>query len=114
MPVILHPKDYDRWLSHGTADQPPVDLLRPYEADAMTADLTATSRTKSSLNLIAPETRSGAYRPPAREPMPNASNSNSFRKRDFPGTRGRLVIAAIRNTWEPDLVHEVAPANRTT
>ena len=40
MPVILQPKDYDRWLSRGIADQPPVDLLRPYEADAMTAHLT--------------------------------------------------------------------------
>ena len=37
MPVILNPKDYDRWLERGTAEQPPVDLLRPYEADEMTA-----------------------------------------------------------------------------
>lgn len=38
MPVILHPKDYDRWLERGEAHQPPVDLLRPYEAEAMKAD----------------------------------------------------------------------------
>lgn len=38
MPVILHPRDYDRWLQRGEAHQLPVDLLRPYEADAMTAE----------------------------------------------------------------------------
>ena len=42
MPVILHPRDYDRWLTreprsaegmgHGHLG---IDLLRPYEADAM-------------------------------------------------------------------------------
>ena len=37
MPVILHPRDYDRWLQRGHVEQPPVDLLRPYEADAMQA-----------------------------------------------------------------------------
>ena len=36
MPVILHPRDYDRWLSREITDQPPIDLLRPYESDAMT------------------------------------------------------------------------------
>jgi putative SOS response-associated peptidase YedK len=42
MPVILHPRDYDRWLTRepGSAEgighgQPPIDLLRPYESDAM-------------------------------------------------------------------------------
>lgn len=37
MPVILHPRDYDRWLQRGEAELPPVDLLRPYDADAMSA-----------------------------------------------------------------------------
>lgn len=37
MPVILHARDYDRWLSMGTAEQPPIDLLRPFEAEAMAA-----------------------------------------------------------------------------
>ena len=35
MPVILHAQDYDRWLTPGL-NQPPLDLLRPYEAEAMT------------------------------------------------------------------------------
>ena len=34
-PVILHAKDHDRWLTLGL-NQPPIDLLRPYEAEAMT------------------------------------------------------------------------------
>jgi putative SOS response-associated peptidase YedK len=38
MPVILHPRDYNRWLERGEAHLLPVDLLRPYEAEAMKAD----------------------------------------------------------------------------
>ena len=37
MPVIVAPRDYDRWLERGEAHQPPVDLLRPYPAEGMTA-----------------------------------------------------------------------------
>jgi putative SOS response-associated peptidase YedK len=36
MPVILHSRDYARWLQRED-DQPPVDLLRPFEAENMTA-----------------------------------------------------------------------------
>ena len=35
MPVILHAKDYDRWLSREITDQPPTDLLRPLAAEEM-------------------------------------------------------------------------------
>ena len=37
MPVILEPKDYERWLDPEAKDRPPVDLLRPYPAERMTA-----------------------------------------------------------------------------
>jgi putative SOS response-associated peptidase YedK len=37
MPVILEPKDYDRWLEPGDPARPPIDLLRPYPADRMRA-----------------------------------------------------------------------------
>jgi putative SOS response-associated peptidase YedK len=37
MPVILEPKDYTRWLSVDDEAPPPLDLLRPYDADAMKA-----------------------------------------------------------------------------
>ena len=37
MPVILEPKDYDRWLDPGDPARPPVDLLRPYAAERMKA-----------------------------------------------------------------------------
>ena len=36
MPVILKPTEYDRWLSRDDREHPPVDLLRPYDADKMT------------------------------------------------------------------------------
>ena len=36
MPVILHPKDYDLWLERDS-ERAPVDLLRPFEAEAMAA-----------------------------------------------------------------------------
>jgi putative SOS response-associated peptidase YedK len=32
MPVILEPRDYKRWLTRADDEQPPVDLLRPYDA----------------------------------------------------------------------------------
>jgi putative SOS response-associated peptidase YedK len=37
--LILHPRDYDRWLGidgHGGDPRPPLDLLHPYDADKMT------------------------------------------------------------------------------
>ena len=37
MPVILEPKEYDRWLEPGSAERPPVDLLRPFPAERMIA-----------------------------------------------------------------------------
>jgi putative SOS response-associated peptidase YedK len=37
IPVILHPADFDRWLSREETHQPPVDLLRPFPADEMEA-----------------------------------------------------------------------------
>jgi hypothetical protein len=35
MPVILRPRDYDRWMQREPTEQPPVDLLRPFDADEM-------------------------------------------------------------------------------
>lgn len=37
MPAILKPSEYDRWLTRDTAERPPLDLLRPYDAAAMRA-----------------------------------------------------------------------------
>ncbi len=37
MPVILHPRDYDRWLKRGTVEQLPTDVLRPFPAEDMDA-----------------------------------------------------------------------------
>jgi len=36
MPVIIPERDYDRWLK-ADPDRPPIDLLRPYDADKMIA-----------------------------------------------------------------------------
>jgi putative SOS response-associated peptidase YedK len=35
MPVILRPRDYDRWLNDSDEARPPVDLLRPYESEGI-------------------------------------------------------------------------------
>ena len=35
MPVILHHRDYDRWLTREVTDRPPIDLLRPFESEEM-------------------------------------------------------------------------------
>jgi putative SOS response-associated peptidase YedK len=37
MPVIIPEKDYDRWLQPGDPDRPPIDLLRAYNAEQMSA-----------------------------------------------------------------------------
>jgi len=37
MPVILAPKDYKRWMEPADPDRLPVDLMRPYPAEQMTA-----------------------------------------------------------------------------
>ena len=37
MPVIIDAKDYGRWLDPGDPERPPVDLLRPYDAERMKA-----------------------------------------------------------------------------
>ncbi len=35
MPVILHARDYDRWLDTEETERLPLDLLRPFESEAM-------------------------------------------------------------------------------
>jgi len=35
MPVILHPRDYDRWMDREETERLPLDLLRPYESEEM-------------------------------------------------------------------------------
>jgi putative SOS response-associated peptidase YedK len=35
MPVILHCRDYDRWLSREETERLPLDLLRPFESEGM-------------------------------------------------------------------------------
>jgi putative SOS response-associated peptidase YedK len=37
MPVIFAPMSYERWLDRADTDRLPVDMLRPYQADRMTA-----------------------------------------------------------------------------
>lgn len=35
MPVVLHERDYDRWLDREETERLPLDLLRPYESESM-------------------------------------------------------------------------------
>ena len=37
LPLIVARRDWQRWLELGSAEQPPVDLLRPFDADLMEA-----------------------------------------------------------------------------
>lgn len=37
MPVILHERDFDRWLDRDETERLPIDLLRPFPADEMEA-----------------------------------------------------------------------------
>ena len=38
MPVILHPRDYDRWLDREETELLPFDLLRPFESEAQPSE----------------------------------------------------------------------------
>ena len=53
MPVILHPRDYDRWLNDYDESRPPIDLLRPYESDGMT--MTPANRAVGNVRNTGPE-----------------------------------------------------------
>ena len=35
MPVILHSHDFDRWLDREESERLPLDLLRPFDSEAM-------------------------------------------------------------------------------
>jgi putative SOS response-associated peptidase YedK len=37
MPLLIQRKDYERWLQGGDVEQPPVDLLRPFDSHKMKA-----------------------------------------------------------------------------
>ncbi len=37
MPVMVEPRDYKRWMEAGDPSRPPVDLMRPYDAEKMRA-----------------------------------------------------------------------------
>jgi putative SOS response-associated peptidase YedK len=37
MPLLIQPRDYERWLRGGDIEQPPVDLLRPFDSEKMKA-----------------------------------------------------------------------------
>ena len=37
MPVIIDKADYQRWLEPGSKEQPPIDLIRPFDSDRMKA-----------------------------------------------------------------------------
>jgi putative SOS response-associated peptidase YedK len=37
MPVIIKRSDYQRWLEPGNVEQPPIDLIRPFDSDKMKA-----------------------------------------------------------------------------
>jgi len=57
MPVIIPERDYDRWLK-ADPERPPIDLLRPFEADKMTAwkvDKAVGNAKNDSPELIEPD-----------------------------------------------------------
>jgi putative SOS response-associated peptidase YedK len=37
MPAIIRRQDYQRWLEPGSEEQPPIDLIRPFDSDKMKA-----------------------------------------------------------------------------
>lgn len=73
MPVILSPSDYDRWLEPGDPERPPVDLLRPFPAERMTAWHVGAA--VGNTNNDSPELRLPLKKEP--QDLFSGSNSNS-------------------------------------
>lgn len=63
MPVILHPRDYDRWLNDYDDSRPPLDLLRPYESEGMR--MTQANRLVGNVRNNGPEMLNSAEFPPS-------------------------------------------------
>jgi putative SOS response-associated peptidase YedK len=53
MPVILHARDYERWLTDCDEFRPPLDLLRPYESEGMR--MTSANRLVGNVRNNGPE-----------------------------------------------------------
>jgi putative SOS response-associated peptidase YedK len=53
MPVILHERDYDRWLNDYDESRPPIDLLRPFESEGMS--MTPANRLVGNVKNNGPE-----------------------------------------------------------
>jgi putative SOS response-associated peptidase YedK len=63
MPVILQPKDWARWLDRTPSEQPPIDLLRPYDSDVM--EMYASNPAVGSVKNNGPEMLEPAKGPPS-------------------------------------------------
>ena len=75
MPVIIPERDYDRWLQPTDPGRPPIDLLRPFDADKMTAwkvDKAVGNAKNDSPELI--------------EPASAAPESSENRSQEAPGS----------------------------
>jgi putative SOS response-associated peptidase YedK len=83
MPVIIPEKDYDRWLQPGDPERPPIDLLRPCEADKMTA-----WKVDKAVGNVKND------RPELIEPASAAPESLEDRPPETPGLRTFRVAAA--------------------
>ena len=53
IPVILHPRDYERWPTDYDESRPPINLLRPYEAEGMS--MTPANRLVGNVRNNGPE-----------------------------------------------------------
>ena len=77
MPLIVKRVDYERWLRDGNVDQPPIDLLRPFDADQMKAwpvGMNINSVRNNDASLVEPIASSEATTPASKDKPASPAN----------------------------------------
>jgi hypothetical protein len=116
MPVIVPERDYDRWLGTESA-QPPIDLLRPFDADKMTAwkvDKAVGNVKNDSPELIEPASTTPNY-------VDGRNRRNSLLvipiSDGWPSSvspRRRINRLPVSNVHSPTLMRERRPCGRSS
>jgi hypothetical protein len=85
MPLIIQRQDYQRWLEPTTEEQPPIDLVRPFDSDKMKAwrvDRRANNVRNNEPSLCEPLTEEDftdkPTKKPKAEPKVDDSGQNRF------------------------------------
>ena len=103
MPVIIPGRDYDRWLK-ADPERPPIDLLRPFDADKMTAwkvNKAVGNVKNDSPELIEPAQPRPNRRRIAPQKLQDCSSARRASTRPWHAWRGPRPLAALSSASRP-------------